>query len=144
MDCSSTTPLRIGDWRVDATAGQISREGDTIRVEARTMRLLLCLADRAGEVVSIDELLEQVWAGVVVTPDSVYQAVALLRRMLGDDARRPAYIVTVPRLGYRLVAPVTSGVDVEPNPKPSATSQPSVGADDAHLQRLVVTTTAPI
>lgn len=143
MDCSSTTPLRIGDWRVDATAGQISREGDTIRVEARTMRLLLCLADRAGEVVSIDELLEQVWAGVVVTPDSVYQAVALLRRMLGDDARRPAYIVTVPRLGYRLVAPVTSEVDVEPNPEPSATSQPSVGADDAHLPRLVVTT-API
>jgi transcriptional activator of cad operon len=62
------------------------------------MRLLLCLADRAGEVVSIDELLEQVWAGVVVTPDSVYQAVASLHRMLGDDARGPACIVTFPRL----------------------------------------------
>src|SRR6202048_2332171 len=111
MDCSSTTPLRIGDWRVDATAGQISREGDTIRVEARTMRLLLCLADRAGEVVSIDELLEQVWAGVVVTPDSVYQAVALLRRLLGDDPKHPTYIATVPRLGYRMGATVSPWAD---------------------------------
>jgi len=70
------------------------------------MRLLLCLAQRAGETVSIDELLNQVWAGVVVTPDSVYQAVALLRRLLGDDAKQPKYIATVPRLGYRMVADV--------------------------------------
>src|SRR5207344_201959 len=59
----------------------------------------------------VDELLTQVWAGVVVTPDSVYQAVASLRRMLGDDARQPAYIATVPRLGYRLVAPVSVWAD---------------------------------
>ena len=70
------------------------------------MRLLTCLADHAGEVVSIDDLLEQVWSGVIVTPDSVYQAVALLRRLLGDDPKRPTYIATVPRLGYRMVASV--------------------------------------
>jgi transcriptional activator of cad operon len=75
------------------------------------MRLLICLADRAGEVVSIDDLLEQVWSGVIVTPDSVYQAVALLRRLLGDDPRQPAYIATVPRLGYRMVANVSPWVD---------------------------------
>ena len=80
-------------------------------MEARTMRLLLCLAERAGEVVSIDELLNQVWSGVVVTPDSVYQAVASLRRQLGDDAKEPAYIATVPRLGYRMVATVTPWTD---------------------------------
>ena len=70
------------------------------------MKLLVHLADRAGEVVSVDELLNKVWTGVIVTQDSVYQAVASLRRMLGDDAKQPAYIATVPRLGYRLVAPV--------------------------------------
>jgi TolB-like protein len=75
------------------------------------MRLLLCLAERPGAVVSIEELLEQVWAGVIVTPDSVYQAVASLRRILGDDARQPTYIETVPRLGYRLLAPVSPWVD---------------------------------
>ena len=76
------------------------------------MRLLLCLAEHAGEVVSIDELLEQVWTGVIVTPDSVYQAVTSLRRMLGDDPKQPTYIATVPRLGYRMVASVSPWVDL--------------------------------
>jgi len=71
------------------------------------MRLLLCLAERAGEVVSIDDLLNQVWSDVAVAPDSVYQAVASLRRVLGDDPKQPAYIETVPRLGYRMVAKVS-------------------------------------
>ncbi|HEX4969731.1 MAG TPA: transcriptional regulator, partial [Steroidobacteraceae bacterium] len=94
--------LRIGDWLANPMSGELSRGEERVRLEARTMRLLLCLAERPGEVVSIDTLLSQVWSGVVVTPDSVYQAVAGLRRLLGDDAKQPAYIVTVPRLGYRL------------------------------------------
>jgi DNA-binding winged helix-turn-helix (wHTH) protein/TolB-like protein len=98
--------LTIGDWCVDPAAGQISRGGEVVRVEARTLRLLLELAEHPGRTVSLDELLDRVWAGVIVTPDSVYQAVAALRRMLGDDPKRPRYIATVPRLGYRLVAPV--------------------------------------
>jgi len=62
------------------------------------MRLLLCLAEHAGEVVSIDDLLDQVWSDVIVAPDSVYQAVTSLRRLLGDDPKQPTYIATVPRL----------------------------------------------
>jgi len=57
-------------------------------------------------VVSVQELLDEVWADVVVTSDSVYQAVAALRRLLGDHAKEPAYIVTLPRRGYRLIAAV--------------------------------------
>jgi transcriptional activator of cad operon len=98
--------LRVGDWWVRPASGQISRGDETVRLEARTMRLLVCLAERAGEVVSIDELLDRVWSGVTVAPDSVYQAVASLRRLLGDDPKQPTYIATVPRLGYKLVAPV--------------------------------------
>ena len=113
--------LLVGDWCVSPAAGQISRDGHSVRVEARTMRLLMCLADHAGEVVSIDDLLDQVWAGVIVTPDSVYQAVALLRRLLGDDPKQPAYIATVPRLGYRMVATVSPWVD-----RPAATVLPAV------------------
>ena len=85
------------------------------------MRLLLCLAEHAGEVVSIDDLLNQVWSGVNVTPDSVYQAVTSLRRVLGDDPKQPAYIATVPRLGYRMVAtvgPVDQTLDTENLPAP--------------------------
>lgn len=111
MNSPATVKLRIGAWCVDPLAGQVSRGAEVVRVEARTLRLLLDLAGHAGEVVSIDDLLDRVWAGVIVTPDSVYQAVASLRRLLGDDPKDPAYIATVPRLGYRLVAEVAPWTD---------------------------------
>jgi transcriptional activator of cad operon len=114
MNGPSALPLRIGDWLVDPQTGRISRTGEAVRLEARTMRLLLCLADRAGEIVSIDELLDRVWTGVIVTPDSVYQAITALRRLLGDDPKQPTYIATVPRLGYRLVAAVSPWVEHVP------------------------------
>ena len=82
MDRPPTTMLRIGDWCINPTSGQISRNGETARLEVWTMRLLLYLAEHAGEVVSTDDLLNQVWSGVTVTQDSVYQAVASPRRLL--------------------------------------------------------------
>lgn len=107
MEPAGDTILLIGDWRVDRAAGEISRNGETIRLEFRTMRLLMCLAEHAGQVVSIDDLLSQVWPEVAVSQDSVYQAITSLRRQLGDDPKQPTYIATVPRLGYRMVAKVT-------------------------------------
>jgi transcriptional activator of cad operon len=107
MEPIPTTTLRIGDWRVDPISSEISRADQTVRLDFRAMRLLLFLAEHAGEVVAIDALLDQVWSGVTVTPDSVYQAVTSLRRVLGDDARRPTYIETAPRRGYRMVAAVS-------------------------------------
>jgi TolB-like protein/DNA-binding winged helix-turn-helix (wHTH) protein len=137
MDRPTVIPLRVGAWCVDPRSGQISRAGEIVRVEARTMKLLVCLAERAGEVVSIDDLLDQVWSGVVVTPDSVYQAVASLRRLLGDDARQPAYIATVPRLGYRMVAPVSPWVD-DPRVEPSVVPADPVGSLRGERRRGVV------
>jgi TolB-like protein/DNA-binding winged helix-turn-helix (wHTH) protein len=103
--------LRIGSWCVNPVSGRISRDGQTVRLEERTMRMLLCLAEHAGEVVSIEDLLSRVWPGVTVAPDSVYQAVASLRRQLGDDPKQPVYIATVSRLGYRMVAAVSPWTD---------------------------------
>src|SRR6476620_9206055 len=97
MDRPTKAMLRIGDWRVDPTSGEISRRGETARLEARTMRLLMCLAERAGEVVSIDDLLGQVWSAVNVSPDSVYQAVTSLRRQLGDDPSSSSVIAAQPQ-----------------------------------------------
>src|SRR4029077_15336879 len=107
MERPKTTMLAVGDWCVNPTSGEISRNGETARLEVRTMRLLVCLAEHAHQVVSIDDLLKHVWPEVIVTPDSVYQAVASLRRVLGDDPKQPTYIETVPRLGYRMVARVS-------------------------------------
>jgi TolB-like protein/DNA-binding winged helix-turn-helix (wHTH) protein len=113
MDRLTSIALQIGAWRIDPQLGQMSRGTEMVRLEARTLRLLMYLANRAGETVGI---------GVVVTQDSVYQAVTALRRLLGDDAKQPTYIVTVPRLGYRLIAPVRAASD-EPVP---AVSPPSL------------------
>jgi len=108
MERPTNATLRIGAWCINPKSGQISRDGETARVEVRTMRLLLCLAEHAGEVVSIDDLLNRVWSDVIVAPDSVYQAVASLRRLLGDDPKQPAYIETCAATG------VSDGGDGQP------------------------------
>src|SRR5262245_53868258 len=100
--------FRIGDWRIDPALDEISRDGKTIKLEPRAMRVLVCLARRAGEVVSVDDLLNDVWKDVVVSQYSVYQAVAALRRAFGDDPKAPTYIANVLRRGYRLIAPVVA------------------------------------
>lgn len=119
MEGLSKRKFRVGDWCVDPVVGEISRGQEMVRLEARTMGILLCLAERAGEVVSIDDLLNRVWPGVIVTQDSVYQAVATLRRQMGDDPKQATYIANVPRAGYRMVARVM----VE------EAAAPSIGAD---------------
>ena len=120
-DCA----LRIGAWRVDPTVDEISMDGSTVKLERRAMQLLLYLAQHADQVVSVEQLLDQVWSGVVVTPDSVYHAVAALRRIMGDDSRDPTYITNVPRRGYRLVAKVAPWVDSRR--LPVETSSPVAG-----------------
>jgi len=117
MERPSPKRIRIGAWVVSPASSEMSRDGEVVRLELRSLRLLMCLADRAGEVVSIEHLLSHVWSGVVVSPDSVYQAVALLRRLLGDDSRQPTYIETVPRLGYRMVASVGPWEHDAPTPE---------------------------
>jgi TolB-like protein/Tfp pilus assembly protein PilF len=102
---------RIGAWRVDPALDEISKGNETVKLEPQTMRLLVCLAEHAGGVVSVEQLLDQVWKDVIVTPNSVYHAVATLRRILGDDAKNPTYIANTLRRGYRLVTPVVPWVD---------------------------------
>ncbi|MBV9725344.1 MAG: winged helix-turn-helix domain-containing protein [Gammaproteobacteria bacterium] len=85
---------------------EIAGGGTTTKLEPRAMDVLMYLAGRPGEVVSVDDLRAHVWAGVIVTPDSVYRAINAIRRAFEDDPRAPRYIVNVPRRGYRLVASV--------------------------------------
>src|SRR5215469_6818690 len=108
MRVSDNAAFRIGDWRIEPALDEISKDGKTTKLEPRAMQVLLCLAQRANEVVGVDDLLNAVWKDVVVTQDSVYQAVAALRRALGDDPKNPTYIANVLRRGYRLIAPVTA------------------------------------
>ena len=67
-----TKPFRIGEWRIDPSLDEISRVDRRVKLEPRMMRLLCSLAARPGEVVSLAELLDRVWSGVVVSQSSVY------------------------------------------------------------------------
>ncbi|HSY06926.1 MAG TPA: winged helix-turn-helix domain-containing protein [Steroidobacteraceae bacterium] len=117
--------LRIGAVRVDPALDEICLDGTVIKLEPRTMRLLMCLARHAGQVVSVEQLLDEVWNDVVVNPDSVYQAVAMLRRVLHDDAKDPTYIANVLRRGYRLVAPVAPWIDAPAVSEANAPATPA-------------------
>ena len=98
--------LQVGEWTVEPALNQLSAGGRTAKLEPKAMALLCYLADRPGHVVSREALLSAVWPGVVVGDDSLTQAVIKLRKALGDTAESPAYIQTIPKGGYRLVAPV--------------------------------------
>jgi len=127
----SSSVVQIGEWMVHPELDSMSRGIETQKLEPRAMRLLLCLANSAGEVVSIDRLLTEVWAGVVVGSASVYETVSQLRKVLGDVGPSPTYIVTVPRKGYRLIASVQHGT--APTDTPPAPVMPSRPATSRRL-----------
>ena len=83
------------------------RRGDVpVELNARYLDALALLVREAGKLVSKDRFLEEVWRGVPVTDEALTQCIRTLRRQLGDDAARPRFIETVPKHGYRFVAPV--------------------------------------
>ena len=108
--------MQIGDWTVEPALNQLSAMGKTVKLEPKAMAVLVYLADRPGQVVSRDELLAAVWSGVVVGDDSLTQVVIKLRKALGDVPETPAYIQTIPKGGYRLVAPVVRSAENSSTP----------------------------
>ena len=116
----------LGSWQVNTSRDEVVGHGQVHKLEPRAMRLLVVLAQAGGEVVPADQLLNAVWPSLVVTPSSLYDAVAQLRKVLGAD-----HIATVPRKGYRLAttvtpeaAPPTSG---RTGTVPAETAEPRLG-----------------
>ncbi len=103
---TDVSAFEIAGYRVEPSLLRVYREGREQRLEAKAMQVLVYLARQTGRAVSRDELEEQLWHGRIVTEDSVTNAIAKLRRALGDDARRPRVIETLPKSGYRLIAEV--------------------------------------
>jgi DNA-binding winged helix-turn-helix (wHTH) protein len=98
--------FRVGSWPVEPVRNQIRAANGPTRIEPCVMRLLVLLADRSPEIVSREELTEEVWQGAFVTDEVLTQSVSELRKALGDDPREPRFVVTVPKRGYQLIAPV--------------------------------------
>ena len=102
--------FRLGPWTVDPGLDRLEGGGSTIALEPKAMDLLLCLARRAGETVSKETILDEVWGGAFVVEAVIPKTISALRTALGDDAAHPTFILTVPRRGYRLVAAVSAPV----------------------------------
>jgi len=103
--------LCFGSFEVDTLSGELRRQGLKIRLQDQPFRLLVLLLGRAGDVVTREELREQLWpADTYVDFDhSLNTAVRKLREALGDSAETPRYVETVARRGYRFIAPVAHG-----------------------------------
>jgi TolB-like protein/DNA-binding winged helix-turn-helix (wHTH) protein/Tfp pilus assembly protein PilF len=100
--------FRIGDWQVEPLLGRVSKEGRMVHLRAKVMDVLVFLVERAGQVVSKDELLNGVWGTEFVSESALTRVVTELRQAFGDDVERPWLIETIPKRGYRLIAPVSA------------------------------------
>ncbi len=102
----------LGDWLVQPSLNRIQRGRETCRLRPQLIDLLTCLANSAGRTLTKEEILAVVWRGQHVTDSGLPRCIAELRQVLGDTARHePRYIETIPKRGYRLVAPVGAAAD---------------------------------
>ncbi|MCU0305377.1 MAG: FHA domain-containing protein [Thermoanaerobaculales bacterium] len=100
-------PFRIGDWLVEPDLDRISRGDEQRTLRPRATELLVALSRSGGELAPTRYLIDAVWGTEFVTVNALTQLVAELRRALGDDPKYPRHIETIPRRGYRLIAPTS-------------------------------------
>lgn len=109
----------VEGWFVQPLLHRMKQDGEVVQVEPKVMQVLCCLAARPGEPVTREHLFETVWPDVVVSDDVLTRSISELRKMLGDTPQEARVIETIPRVGYRLVAPVT--VDAPGDAAPPST-----------------------
>ncbi len=93
-------------FRLDPGNRRLTRDGAPVDLNARYLDALALLVREQGRLVSKDRFLDEVWRGVPVTDEALTQCIRTIRRRLGDDAANPRFIETVPKHGYRFIAPV--------------------------------------
>ena len=106
LQISSNGRFRLGDLDLDIDQRRLTRQGHDLKLSKLNFRLLHVLASAAPALVTKDELADQVWAGRVVSPDTVAQRIKMLRDALQDDASDPRYIEVVRGQGYRWIPAV--------------------------------------
>ena len=125
-------PSRFGLYEFDARSGTLTREGVPVRLQPQPARVLALLIDRAGDVVTREELRTTVWgeATFVDFERGLNFCIAQIRSALGDSADSPRFIETLPRRGYRFIAPVRPAVETTApaDDAPSAFVPPVSGA----------------
>ena len=131
---------RFGQFELDVTAGELRRNSARVRLQPQPFKLLVLLARRAGALVAREDIRSELWPdGTFVDFDqSVNFAIKQIREVLGDSAERPLYIETVPRRGYRFIAPIEAGV------RDSAPAAVPAGTTTVRLQKALWTNIAEL
>ena len=108
--------LKFGPYEADLHSGDLLEHGIRVRLQSQPFQLLAMLLERPGELVTREEICKKLWsADTFVDYDhSLGTAINKIREVLNDSAAEPRFVETVPRRGYRFIAPVTS---VEPDPE---------------------------
>src|SRR5271157_1004926 len=101
--------VRFGSFEVDLQEGKLTKGGIRIRLQEQPLRILVLLLERPGQLVTREEIRQKLWSQdtFVEFDDALNTAVGKLRAALNDSADTPRFLETVPRRGYRFVAPVT-------------------------------------
>ncbi|MEE8370858.1 MAG: winged helix-turn-helix domain-containing protein [Sphingomonadales bacterium] len=108
--------ITVGQWSISTVSGEVMDSGGNPqgrRIEPTPLRLLLKLAEKPGRTVSREELVRSIWRRRFISEDSINTAIHQIRTALGDDARRPEILQTVPGQGYRLIAPVSMSAETK-------------------------------
>ncbi|ABF43155.1 transcriptional regulatory protein-like protein [Candidatus Koribacter versatilis Ellin345] len=98
--------FHIADWEVEPQINQVRRQNHSFHLEPKVMQVLVELAAHSDEVLSKEHLIHAVWSDTFVSDDVLTRCISEIRRVLDDDARAPKIIQTIPKSGYRLIAPV--------------------------------------
>lgn len=136
--------FEVGAWTVDPALQQLRRGTDCRKLPPRQLQLLRVLARAAGQTLPREQLIERVWARRMVNDEVLSRAIADLRLALDDDARQPEYLVTVPKLGYRLIAPVRWGVSAPAASVPPEASPEPALPDAATRSEAALPDAAPV
>ena len=102
----SASDFQLGDWWVRPELHRLQNDETSLHLEPRLVNLLVFFAHNPRTVLSKEELFDTIWQSQFVADSALTRSVAELRRALGDNAHQPRYIETIPKRGYRLVAPV--------------------------------------
>ncbi len=116
---------KFGQFKADASRGELEKAGTKIRLQEKPFRVLMILLENADQVVSREELRNRLWPAdtFVEFDDGLNAAVKKLRIALGDSPDQPRFVETVPRRGYRFIAPVKrEAVQVAPEATAQATA----------------------
>ena len=120
--CMASDSFRFDCFVLDRGDRQLLRDDLPVDLNARYFDALALLVGDPGKLVSKTRFMDEVWRGVPVTDEALTQCIKTLRRQLGDDAARPRFIETVPKHGYRFIAPVepVDGGSTRAAPRPSS------------------------